>query len=317
MHSDAFYAFPQNVSSIADLLEAKNISWASYQVSKDRRSQRRSALTLCNAPQENMPYDGFTGFNYTEPNYLNKSAGDYTYYVRKHSPLILTDSVAGNPQRALRHRNFNDFAADVQADALPQWMFISPNLVRHLFRVLATKQPSITSSAVSRGRCADLPDFPPFLLIPPLSVLMSIRQTQVNDGHDTTIDFQSQWLEYFLYPLLADDRFNNNRTLVLLSYDENESYDQNNNVFTVALGKGIPHELVGTTDPTYYTHYSTLSTVEANWGLGSLGRGDTNKTLANVFSWVANATGYQKCVALSPLSTGVFSLTLLSLLATA
>ncbi|BGP29215.1 hypothetical protein JCM10296v2_000953 [Rhodotorula toruloides] len=222
MHGDPFYAFPKNVSSVADLLEAKNISWASY--------------------QENMPYDGFTGFNYTEKNYVS-GTGNYTYYVRKHSPLILTDSVAGNPERALRHRNFNDFAADLNADALPQWMFITPNLV--------------------------------------------------NDGHDTTIDFQSQWLEYFLYPLLADERFNNNRTLILLTYDENEAYEENNNVYTIALGKGIPKELIGTTDNTYYTHYSSLSTVEANWGLGSLGRGDTNKTLANVYSWVANATGYQ------------------------
>lgn len=28
--------------------------------------------------QENMPYDGYTGFNYTEQNYLNTSAGEYT-----------------------------------------------------------------------------------------------------------------------------------------------------------------------------------------------------------------------------------------------
>lgn len=43
--SDSFVALPSNVSTIVDLLEAKNISWASY--------------------QENMPYDGFTGYNYT------------------------------------------------------------------------------------------------------------------------------------------------------------------------------------------------------------------------------------------------------------
>ncbi|KAI9431462.1 hypothetical protein H4582DRAFT_2102975 [Lactarius indigo] len=30
----------------------------------------------------------------------------------------------------------------------------------------------------------------------------------------------------------------------------------------------------------------------ANWGLNSLGRGDTNKTLSNVYSFVANATNY-------------------------
>ncbi|GEM11770.1 acid phosphatase [Rhodotorula toruloides] len=76
-----------------------------------------------------------------------------------------------------------------------------------------------------------------------------------------------------------------------------ETFDRELNEYlnfcTIVLGKGIPKELIGTTDNTYYTHYSSLSTVEANWGLGSLGRGETNKTLANVYSWAANATGYQ------------------------
>lgn len=222
MHDDAFYALPQNVSSIVDLLEAKNVSWASY--------------------QENLPYDGYTGFNYTQKNYLNATAGNYTYYVRKHNPTILMNSVANVTSRALRHRNFNDFAVDVNADALPQWMFITPNLV--------------------------------------------------NDAHDTTIDFVSDWVTYFLTPLLANENFNNNRTLILLTFDETETYTINNQVFTLALGGAVPTSLIGTTDSTYYTHYSSLSTVEANWGLGSLGRGDTNKVMSNVYSWVANVTGY-------------------------
>ncbi|ORY66654.1 phosphoesterase family-domain-containing protein [Leucosporidium creatinivorum] len=222
MAGDAFYAFPKNASTIVDLLEAKNVSWASY--------------------QENMPYDGFTGFNYTEPNYLTGN-GSYAYYVRKHNPTILFDSVASVPERALRHRNFNDFAADVNADTIPQWSFITPNLV--------------------------------------------------NDAHDTTIDFTSAWLEYFLYPLLENPNFNTNRTLILLTFDETETYTVNNNIYTIALGGAVPTELIGTTDSTYYTHYSSLSTVEANWQLGSLGRQDTNKTVSNVYSFVANATGYK------------------------
>jgi hypothetical protein len=40
-------------------------------------------------------------------------------------------------------------------------------------------------------------------------------------------------------------------------------------------GGAVPAKLHGTTDDTLYTHYSTLSTVQANWGLKSLGRGDT------------------------------------------
>ncbi len=59
------------------------------------------------------------------------------------------------------------------------------------------------------------------------------------------------------------------------------------------LGGGVPEKLRGTTDSTFYTHYSALSSVEANWGLQSLGRGDTNATLNNVFEFVANATGWK------------------------
>jgi hypothetical protein len=38
-------------------------------------------------------------------------------------------SVASAPSRLARHRNINDFAADASASALPQWMFVTPNMV--------------------------------------------------------------------------------------------------------------------------------------------------------------------------------------------
>jgi hypothetical protein len=66
--------------------------------------------------------------SHTSKNYLSGS-GNYTYYVRKHNPTIIYDSVANVTSRALRHRNFNDFAVDVGNNSLPQWMFITPNLV--------------------------------------------------------------------------------------------------------------------------------------------------------------------------------------------
>ncbi|KAJ2968363.1 hypothetical protein NUW54_g13241 [Trametes sanguinea] len=220
--NDAFYHIPENISTVVDLLEAKNISWASY--------------------QENMPYDGFTGFSYTQTNYLNNQ-GQYTYYERKHNGLISFDSVANVTDRALRIRNFNDFANDLKANDIPQWNFITPNLV--------------------------------------------------NDAHDTTIDFAADWLNFWLVPLLEDPNFNSNRTIILLTFDETETFSINNRIYTLALGNGVPKELRGTTDSTFYTHYSALSTVEANWGLGALGRGDTNTTLNNVFQFVANATGWK------------------------
>ncbi|KAI9462672.1 phosphoesterase family-domain-containing protein [Russula earlei] len=223
MSDDNLYHIPSNISTVVDLLEAKNISWASY--------------------QENMPFDGYEGFNFASKNYVNTSAPDYIYYARKHNPTIIYDSVASVPSRLARHRNFNDLAVDVNASALPQWVFVSPNLV--------------------------------------------------NNGRDTSIEYAASWLEYWLVPLLNNKNFNDNHTLIVLTFDENESHHKNNCVLTLLLGGAVPQRLRGTIDSTYYTHYSLLSTVEANWGLGSLGRGDTNKPLSNVFSFVADATGYK------------------------
>ncbi|TPX35019.1 hypothetical protein SmJEL517_g02448 [Synchytrium microbalum] len=215
---DAFHELGQNVSTVVDLLEAKKISWAVY--------------------QENMPTDGFTGFNYSNP------TDNYTYYVRKHNPVIFYDSVALNPTRASRIRNFNDFAADVNANVIPQWSFFTPNMK--------------------------------------------------NDGHDTNINWVGNYTQYFLGSLLTNPNFNDNRTLILLTFDENEVYPSDNNrVFAVLLGGAVTSSgMAGTVDSTFYTHYSTLSTVQNNWGLGSLGRHDTVPTLANVFNFVASQTGY-------------------------
>ncbi|KAJ7907380.1 phosphoesterase family-domain-containing protein, partial [Mycena leptocephala] len=206
MHDDNMYHIPSNISTVVDLLEDKHVSWATY--------------------QENMPADEFYGFNYLAPNYISPTSKPYPYYVRKHNPLVIYDAISQDPKRVKRIRTFNDFANDVVNGTLPQWVFVTPNMV--------------------------------------------------NDAHDTTIDFAASFLEYWLLPLLTDPRVNDDETLILLTFDETETYTIQNNVFAVALGGAIPLKLHGTTDDTMYTHYSTLSTVQANWGLKSLGRQDMN-----------------------------------------
>ncbi|KAJ3034588.1 hypothetical protein HDV00_004860 [Rhizophlyctis rosea] len=212
---DAEHHVPSNVSTVIDLLDTKNISWATY--------------------QENMPTDGFQGFNFTNPD------DKYVDYVRKHNPLVLFESIASNSTRQQRIRNFNDFAADVSAGALPQWVFITPNMR--------------------------------------------------NDGHDTNIAFAANWTNYFLTPLLENTNFNDDKTLVILSFDESDVYTDSNRVYTVLLG-GAVQSMKGTNDSTVYTHYSTISTVSANWGLPALGRGDVDPNKSNVLSFVASQTNY-------------------------
>jgi acid phosphatase len=110
-----------------------------------------------------------------------------------------------------------------------------------------------------------------------------------NDGHDTNITFAASWERTWLTPLLNNSYFTNN-TLILLTFDEVETYTKGNKVFAVLLGGAIPESLKGTTDDTFYNHYSALSSVSVNWGLPSLGRWDCE---ANVFALVANKTGYE------------------------
>lgn len=109
-----------------------------------------------------------------------------------------------------------------------------------------------------------------------------ITPNMTNDGHDTSLKHASHWAENFLKPLL-DDHYFKHRTLVVLTFDESESYDKPNRVLTILLGD-IPGCIMGTKDHTYYDHYSLLATVEKNWRLRTLGRHDCH---ANVFSFIA------------------------------
>jgi acid phosphatase len=100
--NDNFNAFPSNISTVIDLLEARGISWGEY--------------------QEDLPYTGFEGMAY-----VNQQTGANDY-VRKHNPAVLYDSVADNPDGLARIKNMTMFAEDLKADKLPQWMFITPNM---------------------------------------------------------------------------------------------------------------------------------------------------------------------------------------------
>ncbi|KAG5728901.1 Acid phosphatase [Termitomyces sp. T112] len=210
--SDNLFNLPKNISSIVDLLEDKKISWAEY--------------------QEDMPSTGFTGFQF-----LNPTTGDNDY-VRKHNPLIIFESVNTKHDRTSNIKNFTLFDQDLANNALPQWVFVTPNML--------------------------------------------------NDGHDTGITYAGNWTRAWLEPLLKNPNFNGENTLIMLTFDEIGTYPKPNRVFTVLLGNALPKHLIGKTDDNFYTHYSTIATIEANWNLHTLGRWDVG---ANVFEFVAEKTG--------------------------
>ena len=121
-----------------------------------------------------------------------------------------------------------------------------------------------------------------------------ITPNMSDDGHDTNVTFASTWERNFLAPLLKNADFMNG-TLLLLTFDESETYTKPNTMFTILIGGPgvIPDNLKGTVDNTFYNHYSAISTVSANWGLPSLGRWDCG---ANIFSFVAEKVGYKNAI---------------------
>jgi len=226
-HDDQI-AIPSNVSTLVDLLEDKGISWGEY--------------------QEDMPSVGFQGKEYRNP----KTGANM--YVRKHNPAVLYDSVAQKQDRLAKTKPLTMFNDDLKANALPQWMFITPNM---------TSDGEYSSLASIKS-----------------AYLLCI-------GHDTTVTVAGTWTRKFLEPLLSNKNFMNN-TLVLVTFDENHTYGKQNRIVGILLGDAVPTQLVGTTDNTFYNHYSEIATVQANWGLRTLGRWDVG---ANVFKFVAEKTG--------------------------
>ncbi|KAI8070880.1 phosphoesterase family-domain-containing protein [Gongronella butleri] len=112
-----------------------------------------------------------------------------------------------------------------------------------------------------------------------------------NDAHDTNVTYAGNWLKGFYQSVLSNPKFLE-QTLILITFDEVETYNARNRVWSLLLGN-IPKELKGTTDHTYYTHYSSLKTVEENWDLGSLGRGDAVASESNVFAFLTKKLGYK------------------------
>lgn len=269
--NDDFKQIDANVSSVIDLLEDKGISWSTY--------------------QEDMPYSGFEGKAWNNP---QTKANDY---VRKHNPPVIYDSNT-TPERLSVQKNISMvdkdasmFHKDLAEGKLPQWMFITPNMTSD-------------GHGYVQMNCR----FVGFKLTFVQYVLLHLlkyerpREWQISDSYrchhgintnlpfpDTSVTVAGKWCRDLLEPLLNDKESSFwDRTLVLITFDETETYPKSNRVFSILLGDAVPEHLKGTSDDSYYNHYSEISTVEANWDLHTLGRFDVG---ANVFKFVGEKTG--------------------------
>jgi phospholipase C len=88
-----------------------------------------------------------------------------------------------------------------------------------------------------------------------------------NDGHDTSLEASSKWLQGFIQSLDGTAAMRQ-RTLVVITWDEGGNRD--NRVLTLLLGNVVnPGK-----HSTPLTHYSLLRTIEDNFGLSTVSAGD-------------------------------------------
>lgn len=147
---------------------------------------------------------------------------------------------------------------------------------------------SVTQNDTRLSQIKNFTDFNADLANKKLPQWAFITPNMTNDGHDTNITFAARWERDWMSSLLNNSYFMNG-SLILLTFDEDMTYTKSNRIFSILLGGAVPEHLKNTTDDTFYTHYSILASIEANWGLPSLGRWDCG---ANQLDLVANKTGY-------------------------
>ncbi|KAI5459651.1 phosphoesterase family-domain-containing protein [Mariannaea sp. PMI_226] len=94
LQNDGDHQVPANISTLIDLLDAKQISWAQY--------------------EEDLPSDEL-------------QMPDASSYLRKHNPMVIYDSISNNSTRVSQIKNFSGFEQDLANKTLPQWAFFIPN----------------------------------------------------------------------------------------------------------------------------------------------------------------------------------------------
>ncbi|KAI1340162.1 phosphoesterase [Xylariaceae sp. FL0016] len=203
------------------------------------------------------------GLEYTGSlNYTHDDAVEGNYAL-KHNLLARFDSIRQNPERRNKLQNLTD--------AHHQYLIPLP-----MFTISST----FSQSYVWFYNALDNEALPQWSFVTP---------NLYNDGHDTNVSVSCNFTRYFVEDLLQNKYFNDGHTLIYITWQANGQYPtESNHVAGILIGDAIPQELVGTTDDAYYNHYSWLASIEANFGLHTLGRWDVG---ANVWRLVGSKTG--------------------------
>ncbi|KAI1001802.1 hypothetical protein K3495_g6400 [Podosphaera aphanis] len=254
-------------------------------------NQTSEIPTIKSLAKQGILLTGYYGLTHpSQPNYLASVGGDY--FGLDNDNFTRIPSNVSTIVDLLDTRNI-DWRGYFEDQPGPGYMGPSNKRPDGKYDYVRKHNPfvsydSITFNGSRLAKLLSFRDFDRDLASKTLAQVIHISPNMMNNGHNTSLTFATDWADSFLKPLLADSELMN-RTLILLTYDESGSPNSPNQITSLLIGGVIPENLHGSTDATLYTHYSVLSTIENNWDLPCLGRYDVG---ANVFSFVASQTNY-------------------------
>ena len=166
-----------------------------------------------------------------EPGSLTPYAG---YYAFKHSGFLNFRSVQRDPQRAAHIVGFDRFATDLEKNALPNFAFVVPDLCDDMHGVGASDDCTVMrwSALIRRGDAA---------------------MKRITDAIMST----PQWK-------------GSQNCAIAIVFDEDDSGSTEGGGGRVPAIVITNHGPRGVVDPTPYTHYSLLRTIEDAFGLPHL-----------------------------------------------
>jgi hypothetical protein len=198
----------------------------------------------------------------SQPNYWCQVAGDYFSETNNNVDLNVTTVVDLLENKGVPWKGYMEDYPGNCFDGVADGVYRrkhNPFISFDSIRLNQTRCAKIVNARELESDLRDFRDLPLYSYYTP---------NMQNDGHDTGTEFAGIWATTFFEEYYS--KFPNG-TLFVFTWDESNYHVGTNQIWTFLIGSMITP---GTSDHTYFDHYSLLKTVESNWDLGSLGRND-------------------------------------------
>ena len=217
-------------------------------------------------------------------------------YKRKHNPFISFKTFTDSPERCASQQDFDDLNDDLASGNLPAFSFVVPNQAHDGHDTTIAYSGTWFAAFIANVTASPAMDQSRVLVHATYDEDETAKTYYYNHPFDNT----GQPNPY--YDQACEDKVNaadDDATYYPSNYCAPEGCkdllectlnENDNKVYSILLGSALDPQLVGATDDTHYTHYSVLATLQANWGLDTLGRNDETAAVFHITGDMSDST---------------------------